>query len=93
VGKARGDAIDMVVPDDTLLIPNTAALVRNAPHPAEARRFLDFLLRAETEALLAKGRSRQIPVRGDVPRGLRVDWAKLSTSEGFLERARKALDL
>jgi iron(III) transport system substrate-binding protein len=93
VGQARGDAIAMAIPEDTLLIPNTAALVRNAPHPKEARRFLDFLLRPETEAALAKGRSRQIPVRGEVPRGLRVDWAKLATSEAFLERARKALDL
>ncbi|HEX7898955.1 MAG TPA: extracellular solute-binding protein [Planctomycetota bacterium] len=93
VGKDRGDAIEMVVPDDTLLIPNTAALVRGAPHPAEARRFLDFLLRAETEALLARGRSRQIPVRGETPPGLRVDWAKLATSEAWLDRVRKALDL
>jgi iron(III) transport system substrate-binding protein len=93
VGKDRGDAIEMALPEDTLLIPNTAALVRDAPHPAEARRFLDFLLRPETEALLARGRSRQIPVRGDTPRGLSVDWAKLASSEAWLERVRKALDL
>lgn len=93
VGKGRGDAIEMAVPEDTLLIPNTAALVRDAPHPVEARRFLDFLLRRETEVLLERGRSRQMPVRGELPRGLRADWAALSTSEAFLDRARKALGL
>ena len=62
IGKDRGDPIDMVYPDQegagTLLIPNSAALVKGAPHPAEARKFLEWLLRPETEALLAKGRSR-----------------------------------
>jgi iron(III) transport system substrate-binding protein len=104
VGRDRGDAIAMAVPADTLLIPNTAALVRGAPNPAEARRFLDFLCRPSTEALLARGRSRQMPVRKgvDVPPGvlraadvpaLPVDWAALAESEPFLERARRALDL
>jgi iron(III) transport system substrate-binding protein len=93
VGKDRGDAIEMLVPDDGLLIPNTAALVRNAPNPAEARRFLDFLLRPETESLLAKGRSRQMPVRGELPPVLRADWTSIADSDAFLERVRKALDL
>jgi iron(III) transport system substrate-binding protein len=104
VGKDRGDAIEMVVPRNAILIPNTAALVRGAPHPQDARRFLDFLCRPATEALLARGRSRQMPVRKDVdvppgvPRAadveaLPTDWTSLAESEAFLERARRALDL
>jgi iron(III) transport system substrate-binding protein len=46
----------------TLLIPNTAALVQNASRPEPARRFLDFLLRPETELLLAGLPARQLPL-------------------------------
>ncbi len=70
VGKANGKPIDMVYPDaegiGTLVIPNTVALIRGAPHPTEARRLIDWLLSVETEAELARSRSRQIPVR-DLP--------------------------
>jgi iron(III) transport system substrate-binding protein len=45
------------------LIPNTVAILEGAPHRANAERFTDWLLRPETEALLAAGGSRQIPVR------------------------------
>lgn len=96
VGLERGDPIAMAVPAEALYIPNTVALVRGAPRPAEARRFIDFLLRPSTEALLAAGRSRQIPVRGGEaggPSALRPDWGKLANSEAFLERVRKALEL
>jgi iron(III) transport system substrate-binding protein len=51
-----------------LLIPNTVALVRGGPHPEAGRRLIDYLLRPETEALLARGGARQIPLR----RGVRV---------------------
>jgi iron(III) transport system substrate-binding protein len=108
IGKLRGDPIEMVFPDQegigTLAVPNTAALVRGAPHGSEARRLLDFLLRPETEAMLAAGRSRQMPVRAGVPvpeglvtldrlRTMRVDWARIASSEAFLERARESLGL
>ncbi len=96
VGKARGDAIDLVFPEgDTLLIPNSAALIRGAPHGTEARRFLDWLLRPETEQALAQGPSRQIPLRQPLPdlRPLEVDWSRLRPSEAFLDKARKALEL
>ncbi|WP_229809151.1 ABC transporter substrate-binding protein [Salinicola rhizosphaerae] len=45
----------MVVPRDYALVLQRLALVsRNAPHPATARRFLDFLLSRSTQHLLAK---------------------------------------
>ena len=58
--------VGMLFPDQkgfgALMIPNTAALVRGAPNPALARKFLDFLLRPETELLLAAGGSHQYPL-------------------------------
>ncbi len=66
---ARGAPVRMILPDQgpggsgTLLIPNTVALIKNAPHPLEARRLVDFLVSAEAERMLARGESRQIPVR------------------------------
>lgn len=98
IGKLRGDPIEMVYPDQdgagTLVIPNTAALVRGAPHAAEGKEFLEFLLSRETEELLARSRSRQMPVRDGLPglRAMEVDWSALATSESFLERARKAVE-
>jgi iron(III) transport system substrate-binding protein len=108
IGKDRGDPIEMVYPDQkeagTLVIPNSVALVRGAPRPAEARRFVDWLLRPETEALLARSRSRQMPVRKGVPgpagapelstlRAMSVDWVRITTSDVFFDRVRKTLDL
>lgn len=55
-------------PVGTLLIPNSVMILRDAPHPENARRFVDWVLRREIEARLAASRSAQIPVREDVPR-------------------------
>jgi len=100
IGKQRGDPIEMVYPDQesggTLLIPNSAALIKGAPRAGNATRFLDWLLRPETEMLLAKGPSRQIPVRGDDLRRLKtlnVDWGKLVESEALLDKVKSTLGL
>ncbi len=45
------------------LIPNTVSMLKNCEHPAEARAFIDYLLRPETEKWLAENGARQIPVR------------------------------
>jgi iron(III) transport system substrate-binding protein len=103
IGKDRGDAIEMVYPDQdgagTLAIPNAAALIHGAPHAERARRFIEFLVSPESEAFLAKGPSRQMPVRPSVSgelakiRTMEVDWGKLSDSEALLERVKRALGL
>ena len=49
-----------------LLIPNTVALVQSAPNPEAARALIDYLLRPETEAALARMRSIQIPLHPGV---------------------------
>jgi iron(III) transport system substrate-binding protein len=47
----------------SFLVPNTVAMLKNCPHPAEAKAFIDYLLRPETEKWLAEHGARQIPVR------------------------------
>jgi len=66
--------VTVVFPDQgkgergALLIPNSVALIKNAPHGAAARKLIDFILSAATEESLARGRSAQIPLRRGVPR-------------------------
>lgn len=52
--------------EGTLLIPNTVCILAQAPHRAAAERFVEWLLRPETEALLAAAPSRQIPLHPQV---------------------------
>lgn len=70
VAVISGNPVGIVFPDQdgmgTLMIPNTAALIRDCPHPDNGRRFIDYLLRPEVERLLAFSSSVQIPVRETV---------------------------
>ena len=52
----------------TLLIPNSVAMLKGAPHEDAAKRLIDFILSEETERKLAFARSAQIPVRKSVER-------------------------
>jgi iron(III) transport system substrate-binding protein len=76
---------------EAFLVPNTVSILRGAPHPTEARAFVDYLLRPETERWLSEQGARQIPVRPSVSntavpaplRGLRameIDAAALAES-------------
>jgi len=62
----QGRALDIIFPDQdgmgALLIPNTVALIKGGPHPDMGRKFIDFLLKPETELLLAGLPSRQLPL-------------------------------
>lgn len=70
VAIQAGQPVAMAFPDKdgvgTLLIPNTVALVKGAPHPEEGRRLIDYLLSRDVESKLAFTDSMQIPVRVDV---------------------------
>ena len=72
VAIQSGKSVKMVFPDKdgigTLFIPNTIALIKNAPHPAEGQKLIDYLLSKEIESKLAFSESAQIPVRDDVAR-------------------------
>jgi len=65
--QANGAKIGMIYPDmglgGTLLIPNTVAVLKNAPHPQAARKLAAFLCSEFVEEALAKSRSGNIPVR------------------------------
>ena len=72
VALDRGLPVSMIYPDQdgigTLLIPNTVALIRNAPHVTEGKLLIDFILDAEMERRLAFSRGGQIPLRTAVDR-------------------------
>ncbi len=66
--------VALIVPDQegpqplgTPLMPNAALLIQGAPHPAEARRFIDFLVSAEAETILAASAAAQYPLHPGVP--------------------------
>jgi len=66
--------------DETLLIPNTVAVVRNAPHPAAAQKLVEFL---QSQAAV-KGLVAHHALEGADPadvgvKTLRPDWARLLT--------------
>ncbi|MCA9085183.1 MAG: extracellular solute-binding protein [Planctomycetaceae bacterium] len=46
----------------TICLPNTVAVIRNCQHREAAEKFVDFMLSAETELLMAQSASRQIPL-------------------------------
>lgn len=105
VALRDGKPVGVVFPDQegqgTLIVPNAVVLIRGAPHPEAARRFIDYVLRPETEAALAKSEAAQMPLRPnvDVPPHVRplqsikampVDYASLAEalpalSRGFLK--------
>lgn len=68
IEKELGYAVDIVFPDQqpsqpgTLRIPNTLAILKNAPHPVAAGRLVDYLVTPQTEDRLAMGRSSQLPI-------------------------------
>lgn len=67
-GGPEGRVLNLVYPTirpggPPLWIPCTVGLVKGGPHPAAARKLIDFLLSAETERLLAQSDSRNVPVR------------------------------
>lgn len=71
----------------TVAIPNTVAMIRNAPHPDWAKRFIDFLLSESTETALANGPGRQIPLGS-------VDETALSDDvRGLVPFAAESVDL
>ena len=72
VALEEGYPVASVYPDQdglgTMVIPNTVAILADAPHPEAARQLVDFILSTEVEEALAKSASAQIPVRASVPR-------------------------
>ena len=99
--------VALIVPDQagpdalgTPLMPNAALLIHGAPHPDEARRFIDFLTSLEAEQMLAASDAAQYPLHpgGKAPSllppldGLRVmdvDYAEVARKLPAMDAAVK----
>ena len=106
VARIEGKPVRAVYPDatgmGTLIIPNSAVLIARAPHADAGKRFIDYLLRVETERRLAESEAAQMPIRPGVPvpphvvplaqlSPMTVDYAQLaplqeSLSRGYLKQ-------
>lgn len=104
VAMKEGKPVATVYPDQdgmgTLVVPNAAVLIANAPNPENGRKFVDYLLTAAVEQALAESEAAQMPLRPgvSVPSGVKrveeikaitVDYEKLGArlealSAGFL---------
>jgi iron(III) transport system substrate-binding protein len=79
VAVEDGQPVEIVYPDQedgmsgTLFIPNTVALIQGSRNAENGRRLIDFLLRPETEKLLAGGASAQIPLNTATTISVRVE--------------------
>ena len=108
IEKDSGAPVAIVFPDQspdqlgTLRIPNTIAVLKNAPHSVSAGQLADYLISPETEDRLAMGNSSQLPIhRGskfpprvlpaDPVRWMRVDFE--AAAEGWDEWSKDVQDV
>ncbi len=78
----NGLPVEIIFPDQatdqlgTLMIPNTVAVLKGAPHPIAAASLANFLLSEDTEGRLAMGSSGQFPIRPKHPQKSRANPGK-----------------
>jgi iron(III) transport system substrate-binding protein len=93
VRESRGNKMKMVFLDEKglgMLAPDAPVLIKNGPNPENGKKFIDFILRPETELALEKMAS-QIPLRADLKppedypypslgqmQGMKVDYNELA---------------
>jgi iron(III) transport system substrate-binding protein len=86
--------VGMILPDQegsgALLMPSAAVLIRRAPHPANAKKLVDFLVSAEVETMMADSTAAHIPLRRSLTipslfgkpleqiRVMQIDYSKLA---------------
>jgi sulfate/thiosulfate-binding protein len=66
--QQHGQAVDYVVPDQTILIENPVAVTAKSAHPDQAKAFLDFLYSDTAQRIFAQNGYRPI-VTGIAPAG------------------------
>ncbi|MBL7716618.1 MAG: extracellular solute-binding protein [Bdellovibrionales bacterium] len=68
--------VEIIYPDrgsmGTLIVPNAAVLIKNGPNPKTGKAFIDYLLSAEIETMLAESEAAQMPVRAGVKAPIHV---------------------
>lgn len=71
---ASGQPIEFAYPSITSLVPANVAMIKNAPNPEGARRFINFLLSDEGQRLLFRPEIARLPVRAslyaEAPKGI-----------------------
>lgn len=67
LAKEKGEEIDFVVPDETLLIENPAAVVSSSKSPDQAQAWLDYVQSPEAQKVFGEAGYR--PVDPDVAKG------------------------
>ena len=60
--------------DEALLIPNTVAVIRNAPHSANAQKLFDYLRRREVADKLVQANALEYATQGTDATNLKPDW-------------------
>ena len=70
VAIQSGKHVKILYPDKggigTLLIPNTVALIKGAPHETQGKAFIDYLLSRDVESKLSFSEAAQMPLRDGV---------------------------
>lgn len=70
---ASGQPIDFVYPSVTSIVPANVGMIKNAPNPEGARRFINFLLSDDGQRLLFKPEIARLPVKtalyAEAPKG------------------------
>src|SRR6266851_5382482 len=89
----EGAPVEVVYPDQegigTLVMPTTALLLKNGPHPETGRKLVDYLLTPEVERRMADS-AGHVPLRSDAPvpqgvkrvsniKAMQVDYARVAT--------------
>ena len=89
----NGNPVAIVFPDQAddqmgaMLIPNTLCIVKGGPNTERAKKLVDFLLKAETESLLATGSSAQIPLNKNSNTKSRVEPEQLKMMDVDFQKA------
>ncbi len=61
----KGDSIALAYPPEMLVVPSPAAIMKDSQSPGAAKKFVDYLLSADAQAIIASAGT--IPVRSGVP--------------------------
>ena len=60
--KAQHYPVDFAYPSPAVLLPASAAIIKNAPNVEGAKAFIDFLVSPEGQSLLLAKKSRRLPI-------------------------------
>lgn len=87
--------------EGTLAIPNTAAVIKGARHPKEAKELMDFLLSEQLEEMLVRSDSHNCPIHSSladqfkkyaIPQALDLDYERIAEQLPIaIETAREIL--